>query len=462
MLQNQVIISLIIYGAVFILEMVRVKLLSNILSVEDYGYYSLIFNSVSYISQIILLATDRYIVKKSAEVGGVEARTTLNSILIWYFVSSIIFIPIILFSNILPFNPWLITSATIFFGITNIYRFFLLGLGAGRSYSFLNLIILHGWLPLLLVSIIIIEVDIQLILNLMTFGFFISMIFSYFLYRKTIKDKLTNSVKDPKAFSWSALREAFAFSLPLIPLAFSSKLMQFGDRFFLLNFLGPEEVALYSIASSMIAIIIGATSAIFDIMRSRLFGAKNDMLSNQIAIRTATLMFYFASPIVVLIIVFGESIIMMLSSVQYQSASNIVLFLIPQIYISITISIFCSLLERKNRTSVIGSWYAVGLFFYMVFNYVLIMDYGKVGAALAGTISSTVILIGLAMNIDKSNYPWKKLLLDTFINFLLISVALLIKFIFIHSIIYQLIITFVLVLISLLMAFKTLLSLRDE
>lgn len=82
-------------------------------------------------------------------------------------------------------------------------------------------------------------------------GLFLSSFFAFFLGLYLIKDHLSFSSKPRKEI----ILKNLAFSLPLMPHAFSSWIINASDRFFITSYVGLEENALYSFSYQIVSLI---------------------------------------------------------------------------------------------------------------------------------------------------------------------------------------------------------------
>ena len=186
-------------------------------------------------------------------------------------------------------------------------------------------------------------------------------------------------------------RYALKISLPMIPHSISMLIISQIDRIMILDFLGENEAGLYSLGASYAFIISGIGSAIMQPYLPFIFKKYNENKLDEIQFYSKKLVLIL-SLLGVLSVLWCKTIISFLVSSDFFDSYLVVL---PLIFFGLTqflYSILSSFLivKQKNFLIAIGSFISVVI--NIILNFMLIKNYGIVGAAYA-TLASYIFLI---------------------------------------------------------------------
>lgn len=202
--------------------------------------------------------------------------------------------------------------------------------------------------------------------------------------------------------------EVLRFSLPLVPLAVLTATNNFVDRLFLIRFHGLEMVATYSAAFSFAAIaaffysVLGFT--LFPVL-SR-YWAIEDM-ERVVTLMREVLIVYLSIllPFIVFMAVIGDDVLLLLTNKNYTVHFHILLLLSCNVGLLgfYQIAFYLFLLKRGSSQAPFLMGVAVGV--NVMFNALLVPEYGMTGAALAGFASNS-LLAGMFIYLSQQALPW--------------------------------------------------------
>ncbi|MCS4193418.1 O-antigen/teichoic acid export membrane protein [Salinibacter ruber] len=195
------------------------------------------------------------------------------------------------------------------------------------------------------------------------------------------------------AFSWSYVKEALSFSVPLIPHNLAHWFASLSDRIILENYAGPAEVGYYSLGYQLsqgigfVATALATAIMPYMINRHMIDGADGHFE------KITKYYFLLMSCIGMLVVVSGPYVVRIISDPEYYTASYLVypvaigyvllsFYHIPRIYLTIS----------KNTVlisiaTIMSALFNVGL------NFLLIPKYGARAAAWTTSLSYALLLI---------------------------------------------------------------------
>lgn len=191
-------------------------------------------------------------------------------------------------------------------------------------------------------------------------------------------------------FSFAILRQILKFSLPILPVLLSSKVVDFSDRVFLERYLSVADVGIYSIAYTIASISILLSSSLDIAYRPTFFrnanmediehGKKEIYKFNNIILVINALLFFTIS------LFSKEVVILFLNERYHDSYLYIPIILASNFFVSAS-AITARFFEQSKKTKQNMYIYFFIALFNILLNYLLIPLYGIYGAALATIIS---------------------------------------------------------------------------
>lgn len=208
---------------------------------------------------------------------------------------------------------------------------------------------------------------------------FVNVCASLFIYYLDLQKSLT-------FFDSNIWRFAFSFGIPLIPHGISSFILSVSDRLMINNMCGIKDVAMYSVAGSVGAIISVFTASInvsFAPYQFQQIKSKNyNILSKR-----ADQVILFVAMILFGIMLLGNEIIMIFGGYKYEESAQIIAPLCLGAFFSYMFQLFSRVQEyylHKGTISIASSLCAI---LNVVLNYVYIGRYGYRAAAYTTFIS---------------------------------------------------------------------------
>jgi O-antigen/teichoic acid export membrane protein len=197
-------------------------------------------------------------------------------------------------------------------------------------------------------------------------------------------------------FDFSILKKSLDFSLPIIPTLLTVFVLNLSDRVFIDKYLGLAEVGLYSLAYKVAMISLLAISSVNLAVTPHFFKKLNEkgffssqkwsLSFNNNLIKTIGL-------IVLIVLMFSNEIVLILFGYDYFESISVVGLLLISYYFAGTNSVNGRLIQFQKKThhsmiiDIFCALLNVGL------NFLLIPDYGLIGAALATLISMLMAFI---------------------------------------------------------------------
>ena len=224
---------------------------------------------------------------------------------------------------------------------------------------------------------------------------FFNLILSSFIFLK--------SINFDKKINYDYLKYAFNTSIPIIFHGLSITVLFVSDRIFLINMTSSFETGLYSLAYSLSLIPFAFASAIESVwipwFNEKMQKSSFKSINGKFHIFMATV-----SVMCILMILYGKEIIYIVSSDEY-SGSHVYLSLL--IFTTLTMilnSFLVNLLYYLKLTKKIGFSTVVSACLNLILNYVLIRNFGAIGAVYSTCFCFIVLTLLNYRNSIKVNY----------------------------------------------------------
>jgi O-antigen/teichoic acid export membrane protein len=222
-------------------------------------------------------------------------------------------------------------------------------------------------------------------------------------------------------FQLAKLNEMLVFSSPLVPSGIAVFISLYIDRLMISHYLSLNEVGLfglgYRVASMAGLVMVGFQGALTPLIY------KNYKLSESPSSIAFIFRYFviFALLLCFLISVFSTEIIQLISTQAYYSASSVVIFLTPAILLS-NMYIFAPGITIAKKTYLILYINIVGALLNAVLNFILVPQFGIIGAAIS-TLLTYIVVFLMYMHFSQKFYyvphQWFPILTSTLAVFLL-------------------------------------------
>ena len=230
----------------------------------------------------------------------------------------------------------------------------------------------------------------------MTIAIAIILAIAYCLTRKHISFR-------PSA---SLLKRMLKYAIPLIPTGLSLWILSLSDRLFLLHFADTTELGLYAIGmrfAMMITLVIGAFGLGWGEFAFSLLRQDN---RNQIYSRTLTYFVFVTGVILLGLSLFAEELVSLMTTPEFLKASTVIPILGLAMIFNGCHTVLAIGLNITKKMGAIFPVTAISAVLNLILNYLLIPQYGMMGAAVA-TLISYLLMAVLMWYASQRVYPIK-------------------------------------------------------
>jgi len=396
-------ISYFAYFLVFLANPLLVVLLTRFLSVADYGVFALLNVTISVGVVLLNVGFTDYLqtklpgANKRHRIGVFFTLLAFEMLLIFAF-ASVLLIPQLrgLALGMLRLHgmlPELLFAVGIIF-INSLLRMFYAYLYAQKRIILLNaLTTFHQIAWIIALGAWVLGTQELTVRTVMMF-FFLGMATSGVLSIGVLwRDLLTFFRIGLQA---PCIRHALAFGLPLLAMTLSSWTMEIGDRYIINYFLGKEQVGLYSLAYSLLGVVLSLSTVLPTTLYPYLAEAWNKRGNYQpffnMAIKYTLLI---TIPSFFGFIIMRKEIITLISGEAYLAAAGVVPVLAFYPLFAALNYLLYQLMLLREKTGALAGIYIAGGVLNTVLNFVLIPRIGIVGAAWATSISFGLVFVFL-------------------------------------------------------------------
>jgi len=388
-------------GLQILIAPLLVILLTRVLSVEEFGIYSILSATVLLSISFLELGFTQYIVIK---LSGVEEKSRIQA---FFSIVSFEFLLLVFLSIILVFFrgtflklmniqsygvEFILCIVIILFGvIARMYFSYFTALQRLNFANFMYMLRNKGWTLVLGAFFLIFWkftlLDVFFIWAAVTF-------LIVFVYAMFVRKDLFEFFKI--GFSTPFIKKALYFGIPLIPLVVASWFITASDRYVLNFYRTTAIVGIYSLAYSLPGVIttLGATAS--HVIQPYFAEAWNKKEEYGVLIN-ASLKYglILILPAVTGLLFFGEEVITLLSGPKYLAAVPIIPTLSVFPVLAFLSFIYYEVLLAANKTKTVSVIFVFGAILNLALNFVFIPTYGMQGAAIATILSYFFIAIGL-------------------------------------------------------------------
>ena len=372
-------------GIRFFYGFLLASMMSQHLSIQDYGIWSLFISMIGLVltfSSLSLMYSSQVIfpTKKRSELDKELTHIALFKISITIFIG-LLFLVYMMYQNL--FETFIIqlfvlfllfrTIADLVFGLLRallkvkeqvfflFFESFLI-----IFFLFINIQFISSSTESAITSFLIAEV--------------IASLYGYYLLKGHL-----NFTK----FDFSLIKPYLAIGIPLIPFAFMDLIINAMTPLFIKLYSSLDQVAFYSIAQKVAMIITIPSSILNNIYTQYLSKSYQKSKTEMLNTLKKFFFLYFVSILMMAIILFyfGKNIIVFISSERYLDSFNMMLLLLLANIFVIFSSIFTSIFAVMKKTKLISVIWIGVLFIYIVLSIVLSQYYQVQGAIYAILIS---------------------------------------------------------------------------
>ena len=398
-----------------VLNPVQIKVLTSLLSPEQYGTMTLITITAWYLADISSAGHYDFLLR------WLPGRSKANQLgvlaLVWrYFGSFVASLAVVIVAAFLIFRPTKIALEPIQLVIAGTYSvalvflfqriYFLWARAEWIRVRTLQLMWSDTWfLPVLIAAMFI-----SITLNVVLVGWLIwLLVASVFAYRW---------VRDTDVGTRSSVRigEVLRFGAPLLPMTLGLALVGLGDRYLLLSLRDVEAVAKYTLSLNIALIVFAAGAAVLDFFVpefNKEFNRVADrdvpkFVASETMKRLFTVMLRYSLVLALtgglFLLLCGRQLVAIVSRPEYSGAAQVIPFLAPVPLLYLLWSLFNRILLARSNTRVIGLATLSVAALNVGLNILLIPRFGEIGCALALSIS--LALLALFSGVYVRGWHW--------------------------------------------------------
>ena len=199
----------------------------------------------------------------------------------------------------------------------------------------------------------------------------------------------------PEYFNLARLREMLRFAIPIIPAGLAYWVVGFADRYFVQAYTNMSEVGLYSVGSSVAAVVAFATGAFQMAWSPFAFSIYKEDHAKQTYANVFLAYLWFTVALSAGVSLFAPEAIRLLATSRYLGATPVVGILALS-YVMIGLTYIASTgLAIAKRSGPTGAAMTTAAILNIALNFALVPHFGKLGSAIATLISQTVTPIYL-------------------------------------------------------------------
>jgi O-antigen/teichoic acid export membrane protein len=386
-----------------VLNPVQIKVLTSLLSPEQYGTMTLIAITAWYLADISSIGHYDFLVRWLP--GRSKAQQLGVLALVWrYFGSFVASLAVVIVAALLIFRPaklalepiQLVIAGTYSVALVFLFQriFFLSARAEWIRVRTLQLMWSDTWfLPILMAAAFM-----SITLNTVLVGWLLwALVAAVFAHRWVGGDT------DASARCSVRIGEVLRFGAPLLPMMLGLSLVFLGERYLLLSLRDVEAVAKYTLCLNIAFIVYAVGAAVLDLFVpefNKEFNRASDRdVPEFVASERMQLLFTIMLRYSLLLaltgglflLLCGRQLLEIISQPEYSSAVQIVPFLAPVPLFYLLWNLFNRILLARSNTRVIGlATLAIGAV-NVGLNVVLIPRFGEIGCALALTISLALL-----------------------------------------------------------------------
>jgi len=225
-------------------------------------------------------------------------------------------------------------------------------------------------------------------------GSLLALMFGIYLTKSTIQIKLE--------FAYIKLKEMLSFSFPLLFSSIAVYFSLYADRWVIREFLGINEVGIYSVGYRIASITLLGIMAFRMALTPLIYEHYKDPKTSIIIGNIFSYYLIFPLALIAFLGTFSKEIITLLTTPEYHEASKLVSWLSLAVMM-MSIYIFSPGLGIAKKTKVIAIINIITAIINVLLNIILVKKYGMIGAVIA-TLISGFVMAGLYFWLGNKEY----------------------------------------------------------
>lgn len=399
-LSGQIGISYFFNLLIIVFQPLLISLLTRVLTVEEYGVYSLLFTTISILSVILRLGLVDFIRTKIPGMKVEVRAKSLFTLLSFSFltVTAACLLLFIFRTRIISFLGiqnisfvWTISLGIIIFTTLNdlidVYLISIQKISVGSSAIFLTRSL---WVMLLLLTFSFFGIfSLYQVFVLWFWGALGSLLFACVLIRREVASFIRN-----REIDFHLLRSAIFFSLPLVLMVFFSFIIDASDRYILNYYLGKSAVAIYSLAYGLVT-MVASLPLIFQSTIAPYLAEKWNLKEDPSSFFSIMLKYslIIVVPSIIGVVVFREEAVALLSGAKYSESVSLIAVMAIYPLFAVLIELFNKTLLLRNMIKHTLGVYLAGALFKIIFSLLFVPLWGVEAAAYSTTLSFFLMFI---------------------------------------------------------------------
>lgn len=229
-------------------------------------------------------------------------------------------------------------------------------------------------------------------------------------------------------FSIKKLKSLLSFGIPLVPASFSLLILNLADRFFLMHYSTLEQVGLYSIGIKLSSLLLLIVSAFQLGWGPFAFSISKEKVAKEVYSKVLTYYMLLSSFIAIGLSIFAYDILKIVTTSQYVEGFKVVGMLSFGVIAYGAYYIVSIGVHLTNKTSHIAWTLTVAAVMNLLLNFLLVPEYGMLGASFATLVSyfiSTYLLYRESQKYYPIKYEMRKVIIICLVSGILISLGML-------------------------------------
>ncbi len=416
---------------------VRIKLLTSLLTKEDYGLLTLIMLTVSFITLISSLGSLEFMLRKLPGRDATYQFRTLRTVATYFGILAGV-IGVVGVCILVAWQPEklglrttdLIAAALILVLTVHLIQlvFFLMSRSQYAQSRLLMLLYADAWFLPILGFMWFIDLTVSFMLWLWVAWLALSVVVSqvYVRTRELLR----------YAPSRDLLRQILTFGIPLLPMIMGEWIFQVQDRYVLLAFTDLEAVANFTLCFNIAWVGVATGTSMLDLLITEFYKARNRvastdfnaLVSNESLRKSFTMLLRYglvlSAPIVLALWFAGLPIILLLSDPKFADAAYIMRWVAPLPLLYLMVIVTGRTLMAVDRGGVVGVGTLCAAGLHLVLALILTPHLAERGVALAGCLAYGVLAIYLGGRVRFFRWiNWPELRPYRLIVFIVVSAA---------------------------------------
>jgi len=389
---------------------VRIKLLTSLLSKEDYGLLTLVMLTISFVTLIVSLGSLEFMLRKLPGQTPSYQLKTLRTVATYFgmIAAGVGLLGVGLLVMWQPAKLGMTAADTVACGLILLLTvhitqlaYYLLGRSAYAQSRLLTLFHADVWFLPLLGLMWVMKITVSFMLWFWVAWLLLSLVLSQVFVRSR-----TLLRQRP---SRDLFRDVLRFGVPLMPMIMGEWIFQVQDRYVLLTFTDLAAVANYTLCFNIAWVGVATGASLMDILVTEFYKARNlvrsdaldDLLADVPLRKAFTMMLRYSLalslPIVLALWIARQPILILLSDPKFADAADLLRWVAPLPLLYLMVIIAGRTLMAMDRGAIVGMATLCAAGLHLLLNIMLAPVLAERGAALAGCIAYGALAIYLGI-----------------------------------------------------------------